>query len=534
MPDKQLLIQSFQYGLDTRRSELTSKPGSLVQCNNGHVNQGAQIEKRKEFSRLALPAGTFGCDGTLNGLVVYGSGATPAGLAAWPAFNASWVDGNTVPLSYLQLQAPAAFDTSAMTGVVWSTLFDGLPFVIATFASGNVYVFQATLAGYTLVTDFYAGLVLAGYVSNADQAANLVALINNTTNYTATAVGAVVTITGENGASYAVTDTLSSADGVITEFQSNVATPAQQATAPIGSFTISACNPGTGSTLANVNFVWVNGVTTNIMAAAVTATTSPTSLAAAVAASINAAIATNGGYSALANGNVVSVYAPAGVTANGYALHVGCQNSSNNDGAVCTESCVFTFTLGAGAMTITQVASAQQGTIDSTARASGSFASVQLWLAKVATDIMTLAGQFSAVAVGSQLYISLNGDDSAAPYTDTITITFTASGGAVVTGIPSLSAVAVPSTVGNGQQVTVRVSGGQSPYTYAWTVTNPLIGMSTQNGPTNSFNTTAVGVVTKFGVQNILGTANCVVTDSSGVKLTVGVAINLIPVNPIL
>lgn len=44
-----LTIENFKYGLDTRRGELTSQAGILATCENGHVNQGGEIDKRKAF-----------------------------------------------------------------------------------------------------------------------------------------------------------------------------------------------------------------------------------------------------------------------------------------------------------------------------------------------------------------------------------------------------------------------------------------------------------------------------------------------------
>jgi len=66
-------FDTFPYGLDTRRSVLTSQPGTLAVLNNCHVNQGAEIEKKKAFVPLALLPGTFGLEAVANSLVVFGS-----------------------------------------------------------------------------------------------------------------------------------------------------------------------------------------------------------------------------------------------------------------------------------------------------------------------------------------------------------------------------------------------------------------------------------------------------------------------------
>ena len=500
-----LTIQNFRFGLDARRSELTSQPGTLLRCVDCHINQGAEIEKRKAIVKTAMPAGVF------LGL---------AGLSTQYTFGSIAPPSMPVGFTYQQLTSPL---NSAMTALVGATLFNNEPFVVATFGAEGTYAFFNG----TRVSDFTGGLVLTGFTTNPNQATELISLINNTTNYTAFGSGSDVTIVGTNGNQFSVTDTVTSANGVITAFQENNPVSGVQATAAVGTFTISACAPGTGATLANVNFVYVKGVATSILFAPVIATTTPDSMAAAVAAGINAAFATNGGYSALANGNVVSVYAPAGAQANGFALHVGCQNSTNNDGGVCTESCTFTFNLGTGAMSISNVASAQQGNIDTTTRASGSFGTVELWLKQIATDIMTTAGQFSAVGIGNQLYISLNGDDSRTVYTDTITLTFTSSGGAVVNGISTLSAKAVPQTVGGGQQVIVIASGGLAPYSYSWTISNPTIFMSSQTSNINSFFTNTPIQTLKGIPIPVSAFANCAVTDSAGSKVTVTVVVRI-------
>lgn len=46
-------IQNFKYGLDSRRDALSNQPGTLTTLENGHVNQGGEIEKRKKFSLLS-------------------------------------------------------------------------------------------------------------------------------------------------------------------------------------------------------------------------------------------------------------------------------------------------------------------------------------------------------------------------------------------------------------------------------------------------------------------------------------------------
>jgi hypothetical protein len=385
-----------------------------------------------------------------------------------------------------------------------------------------------------LIPDFTTGFVLSGLFLSSDQASELVALINSTTtNYTAAIGGtsSTVIITGTNGDNYTATTTTTTAAGVITAFQENVAVSSTNAGAAIGSITILACNQGTGSPLAQVSIVgyFGPGGLNNLLSAVVNSTNDPSSLAANLAANINANIGSNGGYSALANGNVLSLFAPAGATPNGYPVAIQSTNSSNNDGGVCVENCSFIFTApSGGAISITNIASAANGNIDTTTRALSSFVSLNAFLTQVAKDIMvTTSGAgvvYAAVAVGGQLYISPTTDSSSASQ-DTITITLTISGGATVSGITALTAVSNVAVVRGGVQVTILPRGGITPYTYAWTISNPAIQMSSQTGNNNVFSTNVTQVFTKTGTPQVVGTASCVVTDSAGSKTTVTIPV---------
>lgn len=75
-----LTIANFRFGLDKRRSELTNVLGTLEVCNNAHINQGGEVEKRKAFIRALLPGNTYGLEGTSSGVETYGS--RPASVAS--------------------------------------------------------------------------------------------------------------------------------------------------------------------------------------------------------------------------------------------------------------------------------------------------------------------------------------------------------------------------------------------------------------------------------------------------------------------
>lgn len=66
-------INNFKAGLDTRRSILSSQPGTLMVLNNAHINEGGEVEKRKAFFRQPLPSNTFGLLATGEEILTFGS-----------------------------------------------------------------------------------------------------------------------------------------------------------------------------------------------------------------------------------------------------------------------------------------------------------------------------------------------------------------------------------------------------------------------------------------------------------------------------
>lgn len=149
------VIENFKAGLDTRKSVLTSVPGSLVTLENAHVNQGGEVEKRQKFVADATPfhADTFGFEAVSTGFVTFCS-ADPTG---WTA---------PTGVTYQRLRHPAALyggTDSAMTSVPFSLNFNGKAFVAATFADGNTFLYYNG----TLVDQSWEGTVLAGRESLA-------------------------------------------------------------------------------------------------------------------------------------------------------------------------------------------------------------------------------------------------------------------------------------------------------------------------------------------------------------------------------
>lgn len=176
-----LALQNFKFGLDTRRSELTSQPGTLAIARNGHINQGGEFEKRKAFVKLASYPTTFGLQEIASGLAVFGSVADP-GVAS--------------PFVYVRCQHPDG--VSAMTNIVSSTNYAGKAFCIALFDNGSIITFYDGV----MVDDLSPGRLAVIYADANSLAEYFASLVNSITGFTATASGGVVTVTNTQGQSF--------------------------------------------------------------------------------------------------------------------------------------------------------------------------------------------------------------------------------------------------------------------------------------------------------------------------------------------
>ena len=135
-------IANFKFGLDSRRSELTSVPGTLLVCENAHINQGAQAEKRKAFVKLGtLPNGCIGLQETSTGLVTYGSAAAPAmpvglqGLVTYTRLrHPYWQIDSNAP-QYNSHLNPNSLVEPSLSSIVHSCAYGGFDFAIASFTA---------------------------------------------------------------------------------------------------------------------------------------------------------------------------------------------------------------------------------------------------------------------------------------------------------------------------------------------------------------------------------------------------------------
>jgi len=151
-----LLINNFKFGLDTRRTQQTSVPGVLITCQDGHVNNGAEIEKRKAFTLVgSLPPGCFGLQETPTTMYTFGSGPPPAQMPPGVTYQQLQ--------HYIALINPSLLVDALpqMTGVVASCCLGGKSFVIATFGPGPLNGVPATTCLFyngVAVRAFSAGL----------------------------------------------------------------------------------------------------------------------------------------------------------------------------------------------------------------------------------------------------------------------------------------------------------------------------------------------------------------------------------------
>lgn len=305
-----LFIRDFRLGLDTRRSELTQRPGTLEVLTNGFINQGGEIENRKAFVRTAQIANSFGLQTTSSGLLTFGSANNPGGYP---------LDIGPTTVNYQQLKHPQdLFDGTtnvvAMTEVVYSTEYRGKAVVFAKFGSSGTYGYYDGV----LMKDFTDGLVMSHLNTNDKIAQAIDAIIDATNDYTSANVTNVDTITGPVGQSYDLTVSDTSAGTLAALKQSDPIAPSTAKQA-IGSFEIVAGSSSAGTN--KISQVEVNSVV--ITNAAVDWTTSNEVTAGLLAASINTKASTPE-YTAEATGAIVTIKATLadGDTPNNYVVKV--------------------------------------------------------------------------------------------------------------------------------------------------------------------------------------------------------------------
>jgi hypothetical protein len=189
MPE--IVIRNFKFGLDTRRSELTSQPGTLAALTNAHINQGGEAEKRYAFTSFsdlsavdsAGDRAFFGLEATEDGLITFThcTSVSSTFVNNQTKYRATGTPIVTVPtvtvppsIHAYRLYHPATLD--GMTGMSYdrtkhrltaanvSRVYDGKALVAATFADGNTFLYYDG----DLVMQSVAGTCFSGFSSQAN------------------------------------------------------------------------------------------------------------------------------------------------------------------------------------------------------------------------------------------------------------------------------------------------------------------------------------------------------------------------------
>lgn len=229
--------------MDTRKSAATSSPGTLVELQDGIINSGQELLKRRALVKTALPSNCFGLQATNAGLITFGSIDQLADdqLAEFPVTASGFL------VTYQRLIHPDG--STAMISVIDSCAFQGLPFVLAEFAGGKIFAYFNG----ALVHDFTDGVVLAHVSTNPLRATALAAMINAQGLYSA-AVSATntsqVIISGLLANDFELATVTTTAAGTLTIERLNLAWPGAAASHAVGSFRIVAGQPGFQATKA--------------------------------------------------------------------------------------------------------------------------------------------------------------------------------------------------------------------------------------------------------------------------------------------
>jgi len=134
-----VLVEDFKAGIDTRRTSVTSVPGSLYGLNdagvagltNAHITRGGEIEKRRAFKLWAtLPANTHGL--AAGGGRVYVFADCHTGRPS--------MTGQPEELSVIKMESRYKGNTGEedMAKILSTDFFDGKPYAAVEFEDGRI------------------------------------------------------------------------------------------------------------------------------------------------------------------------------------------------------------------------------------------------------------------------------------------------------------------------------------------------------------------------------------------------------------
>lgn len=230
-------IKEFTGGLDTRRMQETTAGGVLVKAQNGHISRGGEFEKRAAFvAEYTLPAGTIGLAAT-NSLYVFGSGTTPVGMPSG--------------VTYQRLVHPSG-SPPTLTKIKSFDVYAGKLYVVAEYNDGSILHYYDG----SVVNDWYDGRaratfdVVSGATTSATAATGSFAITGGTASGSLGVNGiSALTVNGVAIISASVDHTGSNtttATAVANAINSYSSSPDYTASALGNVVTITAATTGTG------------------------------------------------------------------------------------------------------------------------------------------------------------------------------------------------------------------------------------------------------------------------------------------------
>lgn len=493
-----LQLKEFNRGLDARNFMLAQPAGTLLQLNNAHVTPGGEIEKRKKFLKVTLPAGTFGGQEAPAGIYVFGSGTDP---------------GVTSPFIYLRCQHPAvlagetyAAGSHAMAAVITSCLFGNTPFAVCKFADNTVWAYYNG----ALISDFTAGLVLAYMNTNAKIATTIKNLLTSTASYANSVISVaddkIVDIIGPEGVSYALSTQNTSAAGTLSAALTDAGLPAVPGVQASAQFSIiAALNPAGSVAISQIGVYQSDGTTlvANLLSASVPYNTSINQTASDVVTAINAYTGTSG-FFAQANATLITIYKIAtGTATNTYILKITTNLNTASYGALCIGKCAIGFSGSTGTGANTGIATMTANGVDLIGGTVVGNASLTTFLQTLCTTINGRSATTGYVAclLGSTVFIAkqiTRSDDAA------ITIAISAGSASTSLVYGDVTPTGAVITLDNATNTTnssidhyVTTSGGSVPFynwqlnggTYNWASTNPsVVNIAGAANPPYTFN----------------------------------------------
>jgi hypothetical protein len=154
-----IALQNFNRGLDSRRSELTSAPGTLSQCENAHITVGGEVEKRKAFVAQRFT------DSSTKLTMTVGSTTVDTSTTVANYYKVSWSFAE-LALNYVtvgattQLTFVDAFSYDYVAGDhIWIDGFTG------SYAAINGLHYVTACDGYTVTIDYNSLALTSGSAS---------------------------------------------------------------------------------------------------------------------------------------------------------------------------------------------------------------------------------------------------------------------------------------------------------------------------------------------------------------------------------